>query len=268
MLCLYCELGEVTPDDYAGLCVSCQWAVRLRMLIPIGSEHAFGGTDYGLIWPVATPENPLGCEGSEPLFTPVNPALHCGPNASPSDIANYREELLALATRPPTLKFRDARQVIAEIRACGAIVALDRQLGMARIDKPARVPYAVLVEFLRLQDVIEDELSLEDARRIQSERRRSERLRERFGYVWSEVFARWVEVSEKSTPKNVQLEHFEDTKDAPQEASSSPASDGPFPPTPIPPTWGEIVASRYSQVDTSEREQGPGVSLDDRCERA
>lgn len=253
MLCTYCQLGPITPDDVALLCVSCQWSVRLGWLVPVTHYVGIPLQDIYLVRTRVTPENPLGIEGED------DPGIsYAPPHVSPAELADYRAELLALATGPPTLKFRDARQVISAIRQTGAIVALDRQLGMARIDKPARVPYAVLVEFLRLQDVIEDELSLEDARRIQSERRRSERLRERFGYVWSEVYARWVEVSENRTEKNVQVEHFEDTKDAPQEdfapAVVPTSPNGPFPPTPIPPTWGEILASRYTRLDTAECE--------------
>lgn len=154
-VCLYCHIPDVSPDTLAGLCVSCQCAVRLRELAPAGAREgtlSLGGEPY---------------DPAELFDTPQEPAT----------LAAVRAELLALYVGPPTVRLRAAKATIEAIRREGITLSLHTGLGYAEMDNPARCPYPLLIEFVRLQDTIQDELTLEAAHRL-AERAREEAERD------------------------------------------------------------------------------------------
>lgn len=170
MMCLYCEMWEVTPDDAAGLCASCRGAVRYGLLIPEPDPDTNGNT-VRLVVPPASPLNPLGHElGADVVVSkPWLPEL-CLTLPEESDIlASYRHELMSLYNpsleAPKGLHERAAR-VISEIRGAGVSVWVHSGRGHAVLDRPRAVPYRLLVEFVELQTWIEDVLTSERAEEL------------------------------------------------------------------------------------------------------
>lgn len=180
--CLCCKLHPVREYAIAGLCVACRWDVLHCELAPVvradgsvylaylsTSVHALTGDPDAIYPPV-----------------PWNPRDALPDDATEAEVGELTAELMTLGVQRPYLTLRaEAVYIIDAIRRAGSRVSIDVQLGFADIENPRRVPYPVLVRFLELREQVEDELTLEAARRIEDARAAYDLVASRFGHEYA-----------------------------------------------------------------------------------
>lgn len=162
MTCLICDLIEVTPEAVAGLCVSCQSGIRRKWLY---ADTDVRGNVFIHITK-ATADNPLGWEGKLPPEPTLYDPRREYPHYSDSEVAAVTGQLIALSTASPYCCRNRAREAINAIRDTGCTLRIDTGSGLPTLSHPERLPYPLLLEFVRQMTWIEDLLSRERAAEI------------------------------------------------------------------------------------------------------
>lgn len=181
-VCLCCKLHPVREYAIAGLCVACKWDVLRCELVPVA--RADGSIYLALL---STSVHVLTGE-PDTIYPPVpwNPRDALPHDATPAEIGELTAELLTLGVQRPYLTLRrEAVYIIDAIRRAGSRVEIDTQFGFADIENPRRVPYPVLVRFIELREQVEDELTLERAKKIEDARAAYDLVASRFGHEYA-----------------------------------------------------------------------------------
>lgn len=163
MECLLCRLAPITQDEPAGLCPSCRYAVKCGEYLVCASGETI------VLSQALVSETLAPVAGSRFASWPYEPADLYPDGATPEQLAELRQQLHEI-TRPPIDNDNAAKRLLWEIRSHGIRVTLNHVEGRAVLDYPARCPYPLLIEFVRLQGFVEDVLTRELSKRYARQR--------------------------------------------------------------------------------------------------
>lgn len=148
-VCLYCMMHPLDPmDGGSGLCVSCEIALRhgLMEVIDLPNRGRVIRTK------TATKSNPLGFEGVDEGRPYYPEFLFAAPEDLPRIAQCVSEFAVVLGEK--IARRGASRNILSALRARGCAVSVTH--GAARIDKPGRVPHALMRLFARYRIEIEE----------------------------------------------------------------------------------------------------------------